>query len=73
LNATYKPFQAFGIRVGEMLQTYSDFSKYISGGWIYMELATLLVASVTLYFVRFPFLTAPIAFVMFFISVSSTT
>lgn len=52
------------------MQTYSDFSRYVSGGWLYMELGTLIVASITLYYVRFPFLTAPIAFILFFISVS---
>jgi hypothetical protein len=70
--AVYGLQKAFKIRVGDMLQTYSDFSHYVSGGWIYMELVTVVVASITLYYVRFPFLTAPIAFILFFMSMDVT-
>jgi hypothetical protein len=47
---------------------YEDFYPWIHGSWILMELATILAAGVALWFVRFGFLTAPLAFCSWFLS-----
>lgn len=47
---------------------YAEFYPRIHGSWIVMELATIVVAAVVLWFVRFGFLTAPLAFSFWFLS-----
>ena len=47
---------------------YQDYYPWINGSWIVMELATILVALIALRFVRFGFLTAPLAFSFWFLS-----
>ncbi|HEY7955162.1 MAG TPA: DUF2157 domain-containing protein [Polyangia bacterium] len=47
---------------------YRDFHELVRGGWIWMELETILAGLLALKFVRFPFLTAPIAFVLWYMS-----
>ena len=47
---------------------YKDYFPYIRGAWIIMELATMTAALVALWFVRFGFLTAPLAFSLWFFS-----
>lgn len=47
---------------------YSGFFHWIKGGWFGMEVATLLAGALALRRVRFPFLTAPIAFTLWFLS-----
>ncbi len=47
---------------------YKDFFPYIRGAWIIMELATMAVSLVALLRVRFGFLTAPLAFTLWFFS-----
>jgi hypothetical protein len=47
---------------------YEDYYPLIRGSWIEMELATMLVGAVALYWVRFGFLTAPLAFSAWFFS-----
>jgi hypothetical protein len=47
---------------------YRDFHVYVRGGWLWMELETVLAAIIALRFVRFPFLTAPLAFVLWYLS-----
>ena len=47
---------------------YSDYYPYIRASWIWMELATVAVAAVALNYVRFGFLTAPLAFSLWFFS-----
>ncbi len=51
---------------------YRDFYAWIKGGWFFMEVATIAAGLVALRFVRFPFLTAPIAFVLWFMSMDLT-
>ncbi|MCC7306061.1 MAG: DUF2157 domain-containing protein [Acidobacteria bacterium] len=48
--------------------TYSNYYPKIHGSWIVMELATIAVAAAALWFVRFGFLTAPIGFSFWFMS-----
>jgi hypothetical protein len=47
---------------------YRDFHEYVKGGWILMEYSTIAAALVALRFFRFSFLTAPIAFTLWYIS-----
>ena len=47
---------------------YKNYYPLIHGSWIAMELATVVVAAIALYFVRFGFLTAPLAFSLWFFS-----
>jgi hypothetical protein len=47
---------------------YAGFHVWVKGGWIVMELATVLVGVATLRRVPFPFLTAPIAFALWYLS-----
>ena len=51
---------------------YADFYVWIRGGWFLMELGTIVAGLVALRFVRFPFLTAPIAFALWFMSMDLT-
>ena len=51
---------------------YRDFHRWIRGGWFAMEIATLVVAFLALRFFHFPFLTAPIAVVLWFLSMDLT-
>jgi hypothetical protein len=51
---------------------YGDFYDYIKGGWFPMEVATVVTGLVALRFFRFPFLTAPIAFALWFMSMDLT-
>jgi hypothetical protein len=47
---------------------YKNYYPWINGSWIVMELATIAVAAIVLRYVRFGFLTAPIAFSLWFLS-----
>lgn len=47
---------------------YNEYFPMIHGSWIIMELATMAAAAVALRFVRFGFLTAPLAFSLWFFS-----
>lgn len=51
---------------------YRDFFDWIRGGWFVMEAATIAAALVALRFFRFPFLTAPLAFCLWFMSMDLT-
>lgn len=51
---------------------YEDFYDYIKGGWFPMEVGTVVAGLVALWFFRFPFLTAPVAFALWFMSMDLT-
>ena len=51
---------------------YEDFYGYIKGGWFPMEVATVGAGLFALRFFRFPFLTAPVAFALWFMSMDLT-
>ena len=51
---------------------YRDFHVWIRGGWFAMEMATIAAAAIAIWFFRFPFLTAPMAFVLWYISMDLT-
>jgi hypothetical protein len=48
--------------------SYRQYYEWIKGGWCLMELATIVAGLVALRFVRFPFLTFPVAFALWFMS-----
>jgi hypothetical protein len=54
-------------------EQYTDFFHWIKGGWFLMEAATIVGGCVALYFFRFPFLTAPIYFALWFMSMDIMT
>lgn len=47
---------------------YADYNTWVSWYWVPMELATLLVGVIMLYFYRFPFLLFPIAVTLWYLS-----
>lgn len=47
---------------------YRGFHEWIKGGWFFMEVGTVAAGLLALRFVRFPFLTAPIAFTLWYMS-----
>jgi hypothetical protein len=51
---------------------YQDFHVWVKGSWLVMELATIAAGTIALRFVRFPFLTAPIAFTLWYMSMDLT-
>lgn len=51
---------------------YKDFMSWIRGGWFVMEATTILGGCLALKFYRFPFLTAPIFFSLWFMSMDVT-
>jgi hypothetical protein len=48
--------------------SYTNFHPLINGSWIIMEIATVAAGLIALRFWRFPFLTAPIAYALWFMS-----
>jgi hypothetical protein len=60
-----------GVWPGNRPGAYKDYYPLIHGSWVIMELATIAVAAVALRFVRFGFLTAPIAFSFWFLSMDA--
>ncbi len=72
------PLFVFGIQetMGWWLQgdpgDYRDFYRWIKGGWLPMEVATIAAGVLALRVFRFPFLTAPIAVALWFMSMDLT-
>ena len=52
--------------------SYEDFHVWIRSGWFVMEVATIATAALALVFYRVPFLTAPIAFIFWYMSMDLT-
>jgi hypothetical protein len=52
--------------------SYHDYHVRVIGSCLFMELATLAAGGVALRFVRFPFLTAPMAFTLWYMSMDLT-
>jgi hypothetical protein len=70
--AAYGIQEALGVWPGGNPGDYRDFHAYIEGGWFPMEVATVVAGLVALWFFRFPFITAPIAFVLWYVSMDLT-
>lgn len=65
---TYTIEDILGIWPAEHPGRYENYYPWINGSWIVMELATIAAAAMALRYVRFGFLTAPIAFSFWFLS-----
>ncbi len=65
---TYTVEDMLGVWPDQNPGKYEAFYPWINGSWIVMELATITAALVALKFVRFSFLTAPMAFSFWFLS-----
>jgi hypothetical protein len=52
--------------------TFRDYHVWIKGSWALMEVATIVAGAIALRFVRFPFLTFPIAFSLWYMSMDLT-
>lgn len=52
---------------------YANFHPYINGSWVGMEAVTILVAAIALRYVRFPFITAPAAYALWYMSMDATS
>jgi len=55
---------ATGMWVQGAQDDYTDFFQWVKGSWLFMELGTIIAGLITLKFIRFPFLIAPIAFTL---------
>jgi len=64
----YSIERMIGLWPGEDPGAYKNFYPLIHGSWIAMELATIATVALALKFVRFSFLTAPMAFSFWFLS-----
>ena len=65
---TYSVEKMAGLWPAQDPGAYKDFYPWIHGSWIVMELVTIAAAALALKFVRFSFLTAPMAFSFWFLS-----
>jgi hypothetical protein len=65
---TYTIEDILGLWPAEHPGAYENYYPWINGSWIVMELATIAAAAIALCYVRFAFLTAPIAFSFWFLS-----
>ncbi len=52
--------------------SYTHFHPYINASWVLMECATIAVAAIALKFVPFPFITAPAAYALWYLSMDAT-
>jgi hypothetical protein len=72
------PLAIYGFQAWNHLWLDGDPGKYdafyylVHGSWIWMEIGTILVAAVALRFVKFPLLTLPIGFALWFLSMDIT-
>ncbi|AYF43764.1 hypothetical protein BALOs_0754 [Halobacteriovorax sp. BALOs_7] len=51
---------------------YNDYHIWVKQSWLYLEIATIVFAAIMLRFIRFPFLTAPIFFSLWYMSMDLT-
>ena len=64
--------RAFGIWPQGDPGNYQGYHEWVKGSWILIELATIAAGVIALRFRRFPFLTAPIAFSLWYMSMDLT-
>lgn len=50
---------------------YTNFHPWIHASWVWMEIATVIAAAVALRYFRFPFLTAPAAYALWYMSMDA--
>ncbi len=66
--AVYAFEKALGWWPDDQPEVFSSFHQEILASWLVMELVTIAAGAVVLYFVRFPLIFAPIAFVGWYLS-----
>jgi hypothetical protein len=66
--ATYGLERALGLWPDTDPGSFRDFHVWVKSGWLFMEIETLIAGLLAIKFVRFPFLTAPIAFTLWYMS-----
>jgi hypothetical protein len=66
--ATYGLERQFNLWPAADPGSYTSFHPYINASWVLMEVATVLAAAVALRYFRFPFLTAPAAYALWYMS-----
>ena len=47
---------------------FQEFRDYVRPSWVLMEIAAIIVGVIYIWFVRFPFLLAPVSFSLWFLS-----
>lgn len=52
--------------------TYKNYFEWVKGGWFFMEIGTIITAMIFLYRFQFPFLTFPLAFTLWYLSMDLT-
>ena len=52
--------------------TFRDYHIWVKGSWLFLEVGTIVAGLVALRFIRFPFLTFPIAFSLWYMSMDLT-
>ena len=52
---------------------YRGYYEWVNGSWIFMEVGTILGGIIVLKYIKFPFLTFPIAVALWFLSMDLTT
>lgn len=57
---------------GATSEQWQEYHMLVKSNWLFIDLATILVGGLTLYFIRFPFLMAPIAFSLWYMSMDLT-
>jgi hypothetical protein len=70
--AIYGFQQMTGWWLTETPGNYKDFYSWIKGGWFTMEIATILTGTITVICYPFPFITSPIFFSLWFMSMDIT-
>jgi hypothetical protein len=70
--AIYGFEQATGLWAQGAPPDFQGYHIWVKGSWIYMEIGTILVGLIALKFIRFPFLTFPIAFSLWYMSMDLT-
>lgn len=65
--------QHFGLwHKGSITSNYKEYHAYIRSNWIMMEVATIAAAVIALRFYKFPFITFPLAFSLWYLSMDLT-
>ncbi len=70
--ATYGLQRWTGFWHGDDPGQYTEFHHWIRSGWLAMELTTIAAGLIALRFVRFPFVTAPVAFALWYMGMDLT-
>ena len=61
-----------GLWPQEVPGNYRDYHVLVKGSWFFLELGTILAGALMLRFIKFPFLTAPIFFSLWYMSMDLT-